>query len=224
MRYDISTSLIHFTKDYMGVTAYNRFKSIVSQRVIVGGTGNIKGLYTCICFSESPLQMIPNGLVNPTSYSKYSKFGFMFDKASAFQAGARPVIYQSDSELELLDTSIRWRHMRLELGKGIPTDFLWEREWRLRQDNLPIHPDFTHLVFPNPEAHLNFVNEYHREHQLNVIGWLQSGNPSAAAQYQAYWLPFPWICHCLNPLTWNLPSPSLPPLAPPYYSLLPTQP
>lgn len=110
MRHDISASLIHFTKDYLGVSAYNRFKSIVSQRVIVGGTGNIKGLYTCVCFSESPLQMIPNGLVNQASYSKYSLFGFMFDKTLAFQAGARPVIYQSDSELELLDTSIRWRH------------------------------------------------------------------------------------------------------------------
>jgi hypothetical protein len=68
-------------------------------------------------------------------------------KKWAFAAGARPVIYQRDSDYSLLPDELHWRHVRYEPDLDPPIDFSWEREWRIRTDSLQLVPsEFTVLV------------------------------------------------------------------------------
>jgi hypothetical protein len=42
------------------------------------------------------------------------QFGLMFEKNWIFDRGGRPVIYQPESELDLLPENLRWRDVRFE--------------------------------------------------------------------------------------------------------------
>jgi hypothetical protein len=79
---------------------------------------------------------------------RYSPFGVMIDKAWLFEQGGRPVIYQPDAEYELLHESQQFRHVRYE---PVDVDFTWEREWRIKLDELPIDPAHSTLIVPNRE-------------------------------------------------------------------------
>jgi hypothetical protein len=77
---------------------------------------------------------------------RYKPFGVMVDKAWLFDRGGRPVIYRPDAEYSLLHETQRFRHVRYEPGS---VDFTWEREWRLRADELELDPSVTTLVVPH---------------------------------------------------------------------------
>jgi hypothetical protein len=144
-RPDLSDSLIHFTKDSTEGSAANTFCQIVTDGVLKGGIGMIKGGYSCVCFSEAPLTALKNGLVNPAKIKqKYAPLGFMVKKDWLFEQGGRPVIYQPESEFSLLPDSMRWRHVTYEPPS---IDFSWEREWRIHCDELLITPDDVKLIF-----------------------------------------------------------------------------
>ncbi len=64
IRDDLSNKLIHFTKGTPEEAA-NSFFSIISQKKLIGGTGYIKGSFTCICFTESPITKIPYVFSDP---------------------------------------------------------------------------------------------------------------------------------------------------------------
>lgn len=74
-RQDISVQLVHFTSGATHEEAFARFLSIVNDRVLLGNAGFNRGAHRCVCFSEAPLASLPNGLVNPDAYSRYSPFG-----------------------------------------------------------------------------------------------------------------------------------------------------
>lgn len=115
-RPDISDKLTHFTSGESVEDAYERLRAIMADCRLVGSGEKIRGGFRCVCFTEAPLASLATGLVNPTAYSRYSPFGVIFDKSWIFQAGGRPVIYQSDAEFEGLPEGIRWRH-----GRSSPT-------------------------------------------------------------------------------------------------------
>lgn len=143
----------------------------------------IKGGYTCVCFSEAPIPIMPRGLVNAQSYSNYSPFGFLYSKEYVYSLGGRTVIYQPDCDFELLDARIRWRHMRLELGGPQPIDFTWEREWRVQVPEVPVDPAFTHLVFPNRAWYDYFLSEHHGIEMAKVQQYALIFGEQLAQQY-----------------------------------------
>jgi hypothetical protein len=87
----------------------------------------------------------------------------------AFSVGGRPVIYQPDQEYDLLPESHRWRHARYEPQTEPPTDFTWERERRIRIDELPLPPGEARIIVPHASwtqvlEHEHDVSEQHRIH------------------------------------------------------------
>jgi len=45
--------------------AFSKFNSILNEKQLRGGTGYIKGGYTCVCFTESPISKLSYILANP---------------------------------------------------------------------------------------------------------------------------------------------------------------
>ena len=148
IRPDISSKVVHFTSGENDEQACDRLQQVLNERVLKSGNRNIRGGFSCICFTEAPLASLSDGLVNPTAYSRYSPFGLMFEKTWLFQNGGRPVIYQPEIEYELLPEAIRWRHVRYEPDE---VDFTWEREWRLLANELPFDPFNVALIVPNAD-------------------------------------------------------------------------
>lgn len=147
VRDDLSERLIHLTRGDTDQAAADAFVSILAERKVHGGTGCIKGGYRCVCFSEAPVSKLSHILAVPTAHGmRYRPFGVMVSKSWLFARGGRPVIYQPDAEYELLHESQRFRHVRFE--PDTPVDFTWEREWRIRTDELVVEPEQTTVVVP----------------------------------------------------------------------------
>ncbi len=145
-RPDFTKFLLHLTKERIvkkenveeKLKAIDNLKSILSEGIIRGGSGFIKGPNKAVCFSEIPLPSL-KFLVKPEPQeSRYRYYGICISKKAGFENGARPVIYLPDNEGDWISPDEKWRHVRFEYGN---VDFTFEREWRLRGDldirNLP---------------------------------------------------------------------------------------
>jgi hypothetical protein len=160
-RQDISKHLIHFTKDKNDECAFRRLQKIIRDKKLIGGSNMIMGNHRCVCFSEAPLPSLADGLVNNDHYSKYSSFGIMVSKQWLFKQGGRPVIYQPVAEYKLLSESHRWRHVTFELRETHSfSDFTWEREWRLRCDDLSFDCTTATIVVPDAKWVARIVKEH----------------------------------------------------------------
>jgi hypothetical protein len=145
IRQDISNTLIHLTRDLDGLTAENVFRKIIKEKSLKGSSINIRGKHNCICFSETPISAIGQILAQKIGDFHYSPFGFMFSKKQLFDLGARPVIYQPESDFELLPEKLQFRHVRFEINSK---DWTWEREWRLNTNELKLSPETVTLIVP----------------------------------------------------------------------------
>ena len=143
MRSDLSDYLVHWTRGNDEDDACDHLNSIINDRYIKGGTKNRRGAIMSVCFTEAP------GKVFHEIVGKYSGFGIQVSKKWAFSQGARPVIYQRDTEYTMLPVSLRWRHVRYEPDNPKPFDFSWEREWRIPTDTLKLESGEFGLWLPN---------------------------------------------------------------------------
>lgn len=194
-RPDISDQVIHFTRGDSIESAFETFWSIVRQSKLVGAQGMIRGQYRCVCFTEAPLDSIASSLAASWNHGRYSPFGFMFDKDWLFGRGARPAIYQSPEEYDLLPESHRWRHVTYspDLGSN-RVDFTWEREWRLKTDALALDPTVATLVVPNMAWRDRLLLRLQTEEDLLVRQYSQIMDPMLAEQYRG---SFRWPVHVL---------------------------
>lgn len=168
-RPDISPNLIHFTRDDTKEAAFRRLQRIIRSKKLLGGANLIKGKYRCVCFSEAPLASLSNGLVNEDYYSKYSPFGIMVSKKWLFRQGGRPVIYQPASEFRALPDSHAWRHMTFELRDGKSfSDFTWEREWRIRCEELAFDHTSAQIVVRDQKWAARLIREHDDDQDYTV--------------------------------------------------------
>ena len=194
-RQDISEKLIHFTKGDTYDDAFERLRSIVAERRLIGGSHLIKGAYTCVCFSEAPLSSLENGLLNSSAYSRYAPFGVVFDKKWVFDNGGRPVIYEPESEFDWLPETHRWRHVRYEPTAAEPIDFSWEREWRIQTNELRFGPSVGAIVVPDRDWARLLLNEHDREQDYIVMQYSLIMDESLAIQYRE---SFAWLIYVLR--------------------------
>ena len=127
-RNDLSPFLFHFTKDF------ETLKLIVQQLKLKANRGYI-------CFTEAPLTQSVELFryfhkFQPTPYEPYLKpmfvpYGIGISREFLFNKGARPLIYSSLEELELLPDEFKWRTMELNMVKP---DYSWLREWRINSN------------------------------------------------------------------------------------------
>lgn len=142
-RADLSNDLIHWVKGESNEEAFEVLRRIVSEQRLRGGTGDIKGGYQCVCFTEAPQTTFHDVI------GRYRPFGIRISKRWLYSQCGRPVIYQSEDEFEGLGETHRWRHVRYEPDREPPIDFTWEREWRIQTDSLPLPPGEARLVLPH---------------------------------------------------------------------------
>lgn len=188
IRPDISKSLIHLTRDKDGISAEHIFDKIISEKAINGSTENIRGKFNCICFSETPISAIGQIIAIKDIKFHYGHYGFIFSKKYLFDKGARPAIYQPDSDYNFLPEILQYRHVRFDIEKA---DWTWEREWRICTDRLELDPQFVTLVVPTREK----IDEYkEKAHNVNrTLSLATSGRLRAGRKLE-------WHCISLEDL------------------------
>jgi len=180
IRDDLSANLIHLTRGDTDQAAADAFLAILESRKLLGSVRDIRGGYRCVCLSEAPLSKLASVLASTAQSSmRYKPFGVMVAKKWLFERGARPVIYQPESEYELLNEQQRFRHVRYEPGR---VDYTWEREWRVRTATLELDPDQITFVVPT-RAWERWALRKHAESQLPINIALMGLAPT---------VPFPW--------------------------------
>ncbi len=167
-RFDISDKLIHFTRGNTNEHAFSVLQQIIAERRLIAGNGMIRGGYQCVCFTEAPPRAFTEAFVNRVPFTRYSQFGLLFDKSWIYDRGGRPVIYQQDSEFAVLPEQLRWRHVRFELTHEPAVDFTWEREWRVRCDELPFSEAEAVVVVPNSKWADALLRSHDQEQDMRV--------------------------------------------------------
>jgi hypothetical protein len=167
VRDDLSDRLIHLTRGTGPVEANHRVEalgnllSILNGSVLKGGNGFIKGKYKCVCFSEAPVSKLPTIMANAPSHNfKYQPYGVMVSKHWFFGQGGRPVIYGSSDEFDRLPEEMKHRHVNLHYGKPYNVDFTWEREWRLKSEEVSLDPSTVTVILPDWDARDVFVSTF----------------------------------------------------------------
>jgi hypothetical protein len=195
-RNDISERVVHFTKGQTFEESFSTLCKILNERCLMGGNGLIKGLHSCVCFTETPVETYGKAMQKPScpGFGRYHPFGVSISKEWLFERGGRPVIYQSDEEYADLPESHCWRHVRYEPAASI--DFTWEREWRIKADLLRFEYQDVLVVLPDSswlkkleDLHLNHC-AYDEMHYGQLFG--------ATLAYQYAWWPFPWKAHLID--------------------------
>ncbi len=150
VRGDLSNSLVHLTRSTSIQNAADSFQSIFNSGILRGSNLGIRGGHSCVCFSETPLSTLTQALAVPLDEKgmRYEPFGVIVGKSWLFERGGRPVIYQPEEEYELLNEAQQYRHVRYEPNRGKSKDFTWEREWRIKIEELQL--DFDHVTFVVP--------------------------------------------------------------------------
>ena len=64
------------------------------------------------------------------------------------------MIYESDEEFSALPSPLEWRHVRYEPPD---VDFTWEREWRIKCEELTINPQVASVVVANAACEARLV-------------------------------------------------------------------
>jgi hypothetical protein len=138
---------MHLVRAHNPNDAFLILRKIVAERRLIGGDGFIRGGFKCVCFTEAPIQSLREvfSLISRERRS-FQPYGVMMGKEYLFSLGGRPVIYQPDAEFDALPAVIRYRHVRYDPTADPPIDFTWEREWRLRTDELDLSPSNCVLI------------------------------------------------------------------------------
>lgn len=188
IRRDISSQLVHLTKSTEKLKAINILEKIITEEKLIGGKGFIKSHDQCICFSETPLNEVANLLkankitIQNGMRPRYEPYGVVVPKKWVWDQGARPVIYQPDLEYDILPEELKYRHVRYELESDI--DFTWEREWRLKVNELILLPENTIFIVPTSEEVIYLKREYFSHMAMAVSSLGEDALP--------YVEDFPW--------------------------------
>jgi hypothetical protein len=171
-RPDLSPYLIHLTKTSGGQSAFDNLVAILKSGVLKGSgsDGFIKGPNKAACFMDVPfssLKYILNEANSDPKAPNYEPYGIFYSKETLYKLGARPVLYLSNDELELLNFPDEelWRVVRLERSDEGWISWVHEREWRVKGDvKLPNSPygvlvhnakaaqELSALIFKDPDA------------------------------------------------------------------------
>ena len=160
IREDLSEKLIHLTRNMDSISGENRFFKILSEKYILGTNTNIRCSSNCICFSEAPISSIGRIIASKNEEIRYAPFGFMFSKEYLFKLGARPVLYETEEEYNLLPEELKYKHVIFDLSADKKTDWTWEREWRLKTDKLDLDPKNTTVIIPNRKILEDIIGDY----------------------------------------------------------------
>lgn len=141
-REDISDYVFHFTKKANA-------KDILTQILADGAIKDISG-NGYICFSESPITMLPAMFKIFEQYHDpmYAPYGVGVKKELLYQLGGRPVIYDDLSGIQKLPDDMKWRGV---VYKPNEYDYSWLREWRIKTSQVLINEDNAIVIAKDEE-------------------------------------------------------------------------
>lgn len=168
IRDDLSDKLIHLTKGETKDAASDLLKILTEGR-LRGWPKSNTAKVPCICFCEAPISKLAHILA--TDGMRYRPFGVMVEKRWLFERGGRPVIYQPDTEYNLLHDELKYRHVPYNPTAEKPIDTTWEREWRIQTDELRLDPDRTTVVVPNRDWEDYILTNYSKV-SVNFDTWI----------------------------------------------------
>lgn len=175
VRRDIGDLLFHFTRApkadsiriesewgtrIMSASAFGVLEKILHEGKLLG-TSNWTYGENCICFTEAPIQEFNSifSLVEIASSEndrpRYEPYGIAVSKAFLFGKGGRPVIYDQPSNFDEYTPSQKYRFVPYDPNNGI--DYTWEREWRIKADEMILDPKETLVVVPTSEEAFDLV-------------------------------------------------------------------
>jgi hypothetical protein len=105
----------------------------------------------------------------------------MVSKSWLFAKGARPVIYQPESDYDLLPEQLQYRHVRFD-EPGAEKDFTFEREWRISTESLILNPTECTLIVPSREWDYRLRDE-HTERDMRKASGLRFGPLARISSY-----------------------------------------
>jgi hypothetical protein len=160
---DLSDSLVHFTgrarpaapqvpQWIRDQTPDQRLESILRSAAFVPSV-SYSGGWPAVCFTESTVA----GLEYLIERQGFHPWGLMIDRQWVFDQGGAPVWhYRSEDEAEIRELSPRLRTwaVRLDSDPSRPSDWLFEREWRV-----PCKPDVEALVIDPDAVHAVIVGD-----------------------------------------------------------------
>jgi len=160
IRDDLSERLIHLTRNVDDKDAKQRFLEILKSKSLKGTNTDIRGRHKCICFSEAPISSLGQIIARKSREFRYAPYGFMFSKEYLFSLGARPVLYQTEEEYKLLPEDFQYKHVKFDLSQEPKIDWTWEREWRLKMDELRLDIRRTTVILPNRSIMEELISQY----------------------------------------------------------------
>lgn len=147
-REDISDYVFHFTKK---ANAKDILTQILADGAIKDNSGN-----GYICFSESPITMLPAMFKIFEQYHDpmYAPYGVGVKKELLYQLGGRPVIYDDLSGIQKLPDDMKWRGV---VYKPNEYDYSWLREWRIKTSQVLINEDNAIVIAKDKEELFNLT-------------------------------------------------------------------
>lgn len=172
VRRDMSDLLFHFTRR----TTKNESASDVLNKILndgkLKGTSKRKGSDKFICFTEAPIQECNSifSLVSiatlPEHLPRYEPYGIAVPKEWLYRKGGRHVIYDHPDAREELTESQSYRFAPYVPFDG--KDYTWEREWRIKIDELVLEPSKTLVVVPTAQEAFDIV---YKSASVGIVGY-----------------------------------------------------
>ncbi len=148
LRLDLTDKLSFWLKPTVGDVAQDFAKSLTTGVIVGTKPPYVLGDSPVVAFTEIPLAVSAKLLAGAQTFGiNYAPVGFMCDRRWLFEQGARPVIYQTEQEIQLLAPEQLYRHVTLDFEQKI--DFTWKREWRLAKAQLELDAAHCHAVLPS---------------------------------------------------------------------------
>jgi hypothetical protein len=153
VRRDMSNLLFHFTRR----TPDNESASSVLHKILnegkLRGTSRQKSVDKHVCFTEAPIQecnsifSLVSIATSPEHLARYEPYGIAVSKKWLYEKGGRHVIYDHPSARSDISKSQLYRFAPYDPERG--KDYTWEREWRIKIDELELDPQHTLVVVPS---------------------------------------------------------------------------
>lgn len=179
VRRDLTDLLVHFTRGIeprlvevqipgcedrvVSGSAREVLRKILRDGKLIGTTAWAKH-EPVICFSEAPIQEfrsicdLASIATSDEQKPRYEPFGVAVSKKWLFQKGGRPVIYDNDKAFSAYSPEQQYRLVPFD-----PTnecDYTWEREWRIKGEELYLDPLQTLVIVPTASEAFDIVTEF----------------------------------------------------------------
>lgn len=177
VRRDMSNLLFHFTrapeppiktKGIYGVETTLKYAHSVLLQILHEGKLNGTSTYiesdeNCVCFTESPIVefssiFLLNKITPKEERPRYEPYGVAVTKEWLFEQGGCPVIYDHPKSYDKLPNDLKYRFVPYNPKEGI--DYTYEREWRIKTDNLQLSPRSTLVIVPTADEAFDMVYQF----------------------------------------------------------------